>query len=56
LRVAGVLVRGAPGKRVRDADEGVKNDKDRFEESAIGFSQRDAVRRIGELFRLHLAG
>ena len=32
LRVAGVLMRGAPGERLRDADEGMKNDKDRFEE------------------------
>jgi hypothetical protein len=34
----------------------MKNDKDRFEEPAIGFHQRDAVGRIDELFRLHLAG
>ncbi len=56
LRVVRVLMRDAPGEGVGDADEGMKNDKDRFEEPAIGFHQRDAVGRICELFRLHLAG
>jgi hypothetical protein len=31
----------------------MQKDKDRFEEPAIGLEQRDAVGRIGKLFRLH---
>jgi hypothetical protein len=56
LRVVRVLARGTPGEGVGDADEGMKNDKDGFEESAVGFHQRHAVWRIGELLRLHLVG
>ena len=50
LRVAWVTTRGAPGEGLRDADEGMKNYKDRLEEAAIGFCQRDAVGRICEFF------
>ncbi len=53
LSVGGVLARGAPGEGLRNADEGMQKDKDRFEEPAIGLDQRDAVGRISKLFRLH---
>ncbi len=56
LRVFGITARDAPGKGVGDADEGVQSNKDRFEEPAVGFRQRNAVGRICELFRLHLDG
>jgi hypothetical protein len=56
LRVTGILVGRAPGEGLGNADEGMKNDEDRFEEAAIGFDQRDAVRRIGEFFGLHEIG
>jgi hypothetical protein len=53
LSVGEVLVRGAPGERGGNADKGMQNDQDGFEEAAIGLEQRDAVRGISKLFGLH---
>ena len=53
LRVAWVLVSGVPGERGRDADEGMQNDEDRFEDAAKGLKQREAVSGISKLLRLH---
>ena len=53
LRVGRVLMRGAPGEGVGNAEEGMQNDQDRLEYAAIGLDQRDAVRRVGKLFGMH---
>ena len=56
LSIARVLVCGAPGERGGDADKGMENDEDRFEDAAKGLEQREAVRGIGKLFGLHMRG
>jgi hypothetical protein len=56
LRVGGVVAGGVPGERGGDADKGMENDEDRFEDAAKGLEQWEAVRGIGKLFGLHMRG
>jgi len=56
LCVGGIVLGGAPGESVRNMDEWMQEDKDGLEASFVGFDERDVVRRVSELLRLHGRG